>query len=131
AEALHGGWLHTGDLGWAEAGGFIYFHSREKDMLKPKGENVAASEIELALEQHPAVSEAAVVGVFDPHQEERVIAVLVGSGCDDEELRRHCGELLASFKVPSELIWVEELPKTSVGKINKGEVRAQVEARAA
>jgi carnitine-CoA ligase len=124
------GWLRTGDLGSLDEAGFLHFHSREKDMLKPRGENVAASEIELALEEHPAVVEAAVVGVFDPHHEERVVAVLSGERRRDEELAAHCGERLARFKVPSEFVWVEELPKTSIGKINKGEVRGLVEARA-
>ncbi len=127
--ALRDGWLRTGDLGTIDAAGFAHFHSREKDMLKPKGENVAASEIELALERHPAVVEAAAVGVFDPHHEERVVAVVAGERCDDAELSAHCGELLAPFKVPSQFVWVEELPKTSIGKINKGEIKAMVESR--
>jgi acyl-CoA synthetase (AMP-forming)/AMP-acid ligase II len=125
--ALRDGWLRTGDLGSLDAAGFAHFHSREKDMLKPKGENVAASEIELALERHPAVAEAAVVGVFDPHHEELVVAVLAGEGCADEELSAHCGALLAPFKVPSRFVWVEALPKTSIGKVNKGEVRGMVD----
>jgi crotonobetaine/carnitine-CoA ligase len=131
AEMLRDGWLRTGDLGTIDAAGFAHFHSREKDMLKPKGENVAASEIELALERHPAVTEAAVVGLFDPHHEERVVAVIAGEPCADEELGGHCGELLAPFKVPSEYVWVDELPKTSIGKINKGEIKATLEARPA
>jgi crotonobetaine/carnitine-CoA ligase len=131
AETLRDGWLRTGDLGTIDAAGFAHFHSREKDMLKPKGENVAASEIELALEAHPAVVEAAVVGLFDPHHEERVVAVVAGEPCANEELGAHCGELLAPFKVPSEYVWVDELPKTSIGKINKGEIKATLEARPA
>jgi crotonobetaine/carnitine-CoA ligase len=131
AETLRDGWLRTGDLGTIDDAGFAHFHSREKDMLKPKGENVAASEIELALERHPAVAEAAVVGLFDPHHEERVVAVIAGEPCTDEELGTHCGELLAPFKVPSEYVWVDELPKTSIGKINKGEIKATLEARPA
>jgi acyl-CoA synthetase (AMP-forming)/AMP-acid ligase II len=127
AKALRDGWLRTGDLGSVDASGYAHFHSREKDMLKPKGENVAASEIELALERHPAVAEAAVVGVFDPHHEELVVAVVAGEERPDEELRAHCGELLAPFKVPSRFVWVEELPKTSIGKINKGEVKEMLD----
>lgn len=130
ADALRDGWLRTGDLGSLDEAGFAHFHSREKDMLKPKGENVAASEIEQALEGHPAVAEAAAVGVFDPHHEELIVAVIAGEGCADEELRAHCGELLAPFKVPAEFVWVEELPKTSIGKINKGEIKAMLAARA-
>jgi acyl-CoA synthetase (AMP-forming)/AMP-acid ligase II len=129
AAALRDGWLRTGDLGSLDAAGFAHFHSREKDMLKPKGENVAASEIEGALERHPAVVEAAVVGLFDPHHEERVVAVLAGERRADEEIAAHCGELLAPFKVPSEYVWVEELPKTSIGKINKGEIKVMLDAR--
>lgn len=129
AAALRDGWLRTGDLGSLDEAGFAHFHSREKDMLKPKGENVAASEIEGALEGHPAVAEAAVVGLFDPHHEERVVAVLAGERCADAELAAHCGGLLAPFKVPSEYVWVEELPKTSIGKINKGEIKAMLNAR--
>lgn len=129
AAALRKGWLRTGDLGSLDEAGYAHFHSREKDMLKPKGENVAASEVEQALERHAAVAEAAVVGLFDPHHEERVVAVLAGVPCADAELDAHCGELLARFKVPSEYVWVAELPKTSIGKLNKGEIKATLEAR--
>jgi acyl-CoA synthetase (AMP-forming)/AMP-acid ligase II len=129
AEALRDGWLRTGDLGSLDEAGFAHFHSREKDMLKPKGENVAASEIELALERHPAVAEAAAVGLFDPHHEERVVAVVAGERCADAELSAHCAGLLAPFKVPTEFVWVEELPKTSIGKINKGEIKVMLGAR--
>jgi acyl-coenzyme A synthetase/AMP-(fatty) acid ligase len=129
AQALRAGWLRTGDLGSLDAAGFTHFHSREKDMLKPKGENVAASEIELALERHPAVAEAAAVGLFDPHHEERVVAVVAGERCEDAELSAHCAQLLAPFKVPTEFVWVDELPKTSIGKINKGEIKVMLDAR--
>ena len=129
ATALADGWLHTGDLGTLDADGYLFFHSREKDMLKPKGENVAASEIEGALEQHDAITEAGVVGVFDPHHEERIVAMVVGDGVGEEELREHCLARLAAFKVPQEFVWVEELPKTSIGKINKGAIKSAVEGR--
>jgi crotonobetaine/carnitine-CoA ligase len=129
AATLVDGWLHTGDLGTIDADGYIFFHSREKDMLKPKGENVAASEIERALEQHDAVLEAGVVGVFDPHDEERIVAMVVGDEVGSDELREHCSQRLAPFKVPKEFIWVPELPKTSIGKINKGAIKAMLEER--
>ncbi|MEZ5076756.1 MAG: class I adenylate-forming enzyme family protein [Solirubrobacterales bacterium] len=131
AEALRDGWLRTGDLGKLDESGYLFFHSREKDMLKPKGENVAASEVEQALEEHDAVLEAGVVGVFDPHHEERIVAVVVGEEVAAEELESHCLQRLARFKVPSEYVWVQELPKTSIGKINKGELKSLVEARPA
>jgi acyl-coenzyme A synthetase/AMP-(fatty) acid ligase len=91
------------------------------------GHNISTTEVESALVSHPAVAEAAVVGVFDPHHEERVVAVVAGERCTDEELSAHCGDLLAPFKVPSRFVWVEELPKTSIGKINKGEVKEMVD----
>jgi crotonobetaine/carnitine-CoA ligase len=93
AAALRGGWLHTGDLGTLDADGHLVFHSREKDMLKPKGENVAASEIEEALDRHPAVLESAVVGVHDPHHEERIVAFLTAAGtatASADALAAHC-----------------------------------------
>jgi carnitine-CoA ligase len=125
AEAKRGGWLHTGDLGVQDEAGFLYFHSRIKDMLKPKGENVAASEIEEVLEQHPGVVEAAVIGVFDPHHEERIVAFVSGAREEDDAdvLRAHCEGRLAAFKVPSEFHRLDVLPHTSIGKVNKGELR--------
>jgi crotonobetaine/carnitine-CoA ligase len=130
AQALRDGWLHTGDLGSLDEGGYLTFHSRQKDMLKPKGENVAASEVEDVLDRHPAVVESAVVGVFDPHQEERIIAFMAGDPDlgDADELRRHCQEHLARFKVPSEFHWVQDLPRTSIGKVNKGRLRERLAA---
>lgn len=131
AEVLRDGWLHTGDLGWLDADGRLFFHSRKKDMLKPKGENVAASEIEDVLVEHESVIDAAVVGVPDPHREERILAFVVPAtpGLErTEDLLRYCAERLAAFKVPSEVLWVDDLPRTSIGKLNKGELRRLVGA---
>lgn len=123
-ETVVDGWLHTGDLGSIDECGYITFSSRKKDMLKPKGENVAASEIEAVLEDHPAIKESAVVGVFDPHHEEKIVAFYSCSETepDVDELVLHCEERLASFKVPKQFIRLHELPKTSIQKINKGEL---------
>lgn len=129
--ALNGGWLHTGDIGFLDDDGYLYFHSRKKDMLKPKGENVAASEIELVLDACGGVLESAVVGVPDPFREERIIAFVVPSAdadLDVSALRAHCEERLARFKVPSDFRLVDSLLKTSIGKVNKGALRQLAES---
>ncbi len=123
SEALRDGWLYTGDLGRIDADGYVHFVSRKKDMLKPKGENVAASEIESVLDAHPSIRESAVIGVFDAHHDERIVAFVVadeGAGAiTSEELREHCRCSLADYKVPSEIVFLDDLPKTSIGKIQK------------
>jgi len=131
AETLRGGWLHTGDLARIDEDGFLHFVSRKKDMIKPRGENVAASEIEEVLDRHPAVGASAAIGVFDPHRDERIVAFLEVEGpVEDDELRAWCADSLAAFKVPEEFIRVDELPRTSIGKINKGQLRTAAETRA-
>lgn len=123
SEALRDGWLYTGDLGRIDSDGYVHFVSRKKDMLKPKGENVAASEIESVLDAHPLIRESAVIGVFDAHHDERVVAFVVaeeGAGAvTSEELREYCRCSLAGYKVPSEIVFLSDLPKTSIGKIQK------------
>lgn len=116
---LRDGYVATGDLGYVDEEGCVHFVSRIKDMLKPNGENVAAQEIADALTSHDDVEEAAAFGVDDPITVERVIAAIVPSEnatVTVSELREHCAGLLASFKVPSEILIVESIPKTSIGK---------------
>ncbi|MEE3852991.1 class I adenylate-forming enzyme family protein [Gordonia sp. LSe1-13] len=122
-------WFRTGDLGYLDENGYLYFTSRKKDMLKPKGENVAASEIETVLVGCESVEDAAVIGVHDAHQEERIVAYAVpsaGHTIVESELRAYCASRLASFKVPAEIRVVDDLPRTSVGKINKHALREEV-----
>jgi carnitine-CoA ligase len=125
---LRGGWLHTGDLGYRDADGYFHFVDRMKDMIKPSGENVAAGEVERVLLEHPDVVECAVVGVPDAIRSEAVKAYVVtraSSTLDLQGVRSHCGERLASFKVPTLVEFRPELPKTSIGKVNKGALRAE------
>lgn len=126
AEALRGDWLYTGDNGYLDEKGYVYFVDRSKDIIKRAGENISSSEVERVLVQHPAVLEAAVVGVPDPIRDEAVKAFVVvrsGAEASAEELSAFCAESLAGFKVPTEYEFLPELPKTSIGKIQKKALR--------
>jgi long-chain acyl-CoA synthetase len=123
-EALRDGWLHTGDVGFRDADGFLFLVDRKKDMIIRGGENIYPREIEDVLLEHPGVHGAAVVGRPDEVRGEEVHAVLVlAPGTDLEEVEAHCRKSLAAFKVPSSWASVAELPKTSTGKIDKKPLR--------
>jgi fatty-acyl-CoA synthase len=129
ALALRDGWLHTGDLGQRDADGDYTIVDRLKDMVRSGGENVYAAEVERVLLAHPGVAEAAVVGLPDPRWDERVTAVVVraaGAALGAEEVREHCRAQLAAYKVPKQVEFVDELPKTGLGKISKHELRARL-----
>jgi carnitine-CoA ligase len=132
ASAIREGRLHTGDIGVIDDRGYVHFIDRKKDMLKPYGENVAASEVEATLLQHPAVAEAAVVGVpGHPLRGETIVAFVVGrpeQSVTPSDLVEHCATRLASFKIPSIIEVADELPKTSIGKVQKGELRHRAAA---
>ena len=122
AEALRGGWLHTGDLARMDEDGYVYIVDRKKDMIIRGGYNVYPREIEEVLYTHPDVSEVAVIGI--PHADlgEEVAAVIVlrpGAKVTDEELRQYVKEKVAPYKYPRVIKFVKELPKTSAGKILK------------
>ena len=126
AEALRGEWLYTGDNGYFDDKGYLYFVDRSKDIIKRAGENISSSEVERVLVGHPAVLEAAVVGVPDPIRDEAVKAFVVirsGHATTAEELSAFCAESLARFKVPTQYEFLAELPKTSIGKIQKSLLR--------
>jgi crotonobetaine/carnitine-CoA ligase len=126
--AFRDGWLWTGDNVRRRDNGFFEFVDRAKDMIKRAGENVAASEVEAVLKDHPAVFDAAVIGVPDPIRDEAIKAYVVL--CADciataEEIRAWCAERLATFRVPEFVEFRDELPRTSVGKIQKHLLRAE------
>jgi crotonobetaine/carnitine-CoA ligase len=130
AAALRGGWLHTGDLGRLDGEGYLTFVERKANTIKRAGENIAAGEVERVLLEHPAVAEAAVVGVPDPIRDEAVKAFVVlaeGATTTDEELARHCSERLAPFKVPTLWSVRDELPRNSLGKIEHRRLREEAE----
>jgi long-chain acyl-CoA synthetase len=125
AAALADGWYHTGDLGYMDDEAFVYLVDRAKDMIVTGGENVYSTEVEDALYQHPAVLEAAVFAVPDPHWGEAVHAVVVPRhGVTEDELVRHCRELIAGYKIPKRVeLRQEPLPKSGAGKVLKRELR--------
>lgn len=125
AEVLRDGWYHTGDLGRFDADGYLYLVDRAKDMIVTGGENVYCSEVEEALYKHPAVLEAAVIGIPDGKWGEAVHAVVVPrEAIGEEELVEFCREHIAGYKLPKSITFSEtELPKSGPGKILKRELR--------
>lgn len=125
---LQDGWLRTGDVGRLDANGYLHVLDRLKDMVISGGENVYSAEVEGVLTRHPAVVEAAAIGVPDERLGETVMAVIVpaaGPLPSEEELTRHCREWLGGFKIPRRFAFVESLPKSALGKVLKAELRRQ------
>ena len=125
-EAIRDGWLHTGDMGFYDEKGFIYLVDRKKDMIVSGGENVYSREVEDVLYMHPAVGEAAVIGIPDPVWVERVHALVIlnpDAEATEEEIINFCKKRIAHFKAPKGVEFVESLPKSPQGKIVKKEIR--------
>jgi acyl-CoA synthetase (AMP-forming)/AMP-acid ligase II len=125
ARMWEGGWLHTGDLGYLDADGYLYIVGRKKEMIVRGGMNVYADDVEAVLHAHPAVVEAAVVGI--PHEVlgEDVAAYVVlraGVVVSSEDLQRFAGERLADYKVPRRISYLAELPRNAGGKVLKSQL---------
>jgi acyl-CoA synthetase (AMP-forming)/AMP-acid ligase II len=127
AEAFEHGWFHSGDVGRLDPDGMLWFSDRHKDVIKTGGENVASIEVEKAVyAASPDVAEAVVVGLPHARWSEAITAVVVakpGASVDPEALRTAMKEHIDGYKVPKSVIVVDELPKTSTGKIQKNVVR--------
>jgi long-chain acyl-CoA synthetase len=127
AQALRGGWIHTGDGGYLDEDGFLYISDRVKDMIVSGGENVYSIEVENALYQHPAVAVCAVIGIPSEKWGEEVHAVVVleaGHEATQEDLIEHCHKLIAGFKCPGSISFRSEaMPLSGAGKILKRELR--------
>ncbi|SHO44088.1 class I adenylate-forming enzyme family protein [Desulfopila aestuarii] len=125
-EAFFGEWYRTGDIGVFDKDGYLYIVDRLKDMIITGGENVYSREIEEMLFTRPEILECAVVGLPDPEFGERVTAFIIpqpGQHINSSELKSYMSERLANYKVPKEFIEVEELPKSSTGKLLKRQLR--------
>jgi crotonobetaine/carnitine-CoA ligase len=121
-------WFHTGDLGRADAEGFVYFLDRKKDYLRRRGENISSFEVEQAIQTHPAVAEAAVHAVSSAFAEDDVKACIVlqpGAEVSYEELMDHCVANIPYFAVPRYLELVDDLPRNPVGRVLKYKLREQ------
>jgi long-chain acyl-CoA synthetase len=126
AETLKNGWMHTGDMGHLDEDGDLFITGRKKDLIIRGGENISPGAVEEALFTHPAVQEAAVVGVPDALYGEEVKAFVVlhaGATVSEEELINHCLKTMPRFKAPKSIAFLKELPKSPVGKVLKRELR--------
>jgi fatty-acyl-CoA synthase len=129
AAAFDDGWLRTGDVAELDDEGFVRIVGRLKDMYISGGENVYPAEVESVLHEHAAVADAAVVGVADERWGETGVAFVVlrpASSASAEELVAHCSERLARFKVPSRVVFLDELPRSGMNKVRKDELAALV-----
>jgi fatty-acyl-CoA synthase len=128
AVAMRGGWFHTGDVATIDSEGYVLIVDRKKDIIISGGENISSVEIEKALYDCPAVLESAVIAVPDDQWGEvplAIVALRPGESATAEELASFCRERLASFKVPKQFEFVDELPKGGTGKILKARLREQ------
>jgi fatty-acyl-CoA synthase len=129
AEKFHDGWLRTGDIASIDPEGIIRITDRAKDLIKSGGEWISSVELENALMSHPGVSEAAVIAKPDERWTERPLACVVlceGATCTADELREHLTEQVAKWWLPDEFAFIDEVPKTSVGKFDKKVLRKQL-----
>ena len=126
AKAIRDGWFFTGDIGKVDEDGYLYIVDRKKDMIIAGGYNIYPRDIDEVLFEHPKILEACAVGVHDPYRGETVKAFVVpkpGETVTEEELDRYCRERLAAYKVPKRYEFTDSLPKSSVGKVLRRELR--------
>ncbi len=130
AEAMTGGWYHTGDIGRMDAEGYLYIMDRKKDMIITSGLNVYPREIEEVLLTHPDVKDAAVIGLPDALRGEEVTAVIIkkaDAAVSERDLTRYCRERLAPYKAPRRIVFRDALPYGSTGKVVKRLLKKEME----
>ena len=128
AKALRDGWLHTGDMGYLDEDGYLYLTGLKKDLIIRAGMNIYPKEIEDVLLMHPDIREVAVIGIPESVRGEEVCAMMVAENTNipsDKELRTHCFEYIAQFKCPRKFVFVDALPHTASGTIDKPALRQQ------
>jgi fatty-acyl-CoA synthase len=119
-EALHDGWYRTGDIGRRDADGYFWVHDRKKNMIISGGENISAAEVERVLLEHPDVIDVGVIGRPDPKWDEVPVAYVIrraGCALEAEDFKLHVSNQLARFKVPRDIVFVDDLPRTALGKV--------------
>ncbi len=124
------GWLHSGDCGYLDENGWLFFIERCDHMIKRAGENVSSIEVECVLTSHPQIVDAAVIGIFDPIRDQAVkafIQLLPDATLTEEEITAYCSARLAKFKVPTVLEFVTDFPRTATGKIKKSLLKRREE----
>ena len=127
-QTMKGGWLYTGDLGYMDEDGYIFLAGRAKDFIKRGGEMISPEEVEQVLLSHPAIDDAAIIGVPDLDWSERVRAVVIlkeGMSVTEEEIIEYCRQRLASYKKPESVVFTHELPYNPMGKVLKRVLREQ------
>ena len=132
-QVLREGWLYTGDIGFLDEEGYLSVIDRKKDLIISGGFNVYPNEVDDILFAHPKVEEACTVGMPDEYRGETVVAYVVarpGELLTEEEIIKYCRENLAAYKVPRQIYFIDELPKSSIGKILRRELRAKAAASA-
>ncbi|MCH8109383.1 MAG: AMP-binding protein, partial [Chloroflexi bacterium] len=128
AETLRGGWLYTGDLGYLDEDGYIFLSGRAKDFIKRAGEMISPEEVEQVLQSHPAIDEAAIIGIPDVNWGERVRAIVVlkqGQSAAEDEIVEYCRQRLSSYKKPESVVFTDELPRNPLGKVLKRVLREE------
>jgi len=128
-ETMAGGWLHTGDLGYLDEDGYIFLVDRLKDMVISSGENVYPREVEMVIRKYPGIREAAVFGVPDRLRGQAVTACLIlaeGAEVKAPALRKYLLDHMAAYKVPRKYFFVQDFPRTSLGKVRKNILKEQI-----
>jgi len=127
AQTIRAGWLKTGDAGYLDEAGYLFIRDRVKDMIVSGGENVYPVEVENALLDHPAIADAAVIGVPDPRWGEAVLAMIVpafGHALTTDDVTAFCRDRIAGYKCPREFRFIDMVPRNAAGKILRRELRA-------
>jgi fatty-acyl-CoA synthase len=130
-EVLHDGWFRTGDIGSRDADGYFFVHDRKKNMIISGGENIYPAEVERVLLEHPDVADCGVIGRADAKWDEVPVAYVIaraGRRIDAAALKTHLSSQLARFKVPREFVFVEDLPRTALGKVQHFRLKQMAEA---
>ena len=131
-----GGWLHTGDIAVIDEGGYVKITDRLKDVIKTGGEWISSLDLEDLILRHPGVADVAVIGMPDPKWTERPVALVIvkaGSVVDEVAIKAHLLQfaeqgLISKYGIPQRVVFVDALPRTSVGKLDKKSMRAQLSA---